>query len=291
MQTKPLVLTLGIALTASATPTFALTISVVSTTLVESSDLPSQFDGPGTVVHSAVEQGNLGDTMYSRGIADVDLFDNSSLEAMAHENHTIITSSTYQVAQITNSSNTTQNLSFNFLIPKAYLETTIMYSWKPFTGGYYENASFSADIRADGVSIWNSAAELRYDQSGATLNESGTNLGLTKYNLESWIVGEAYETNAYNGLLNLGAIGANSTITLEYLLTAKAETNTEFYQALAGYGAKASIGDPFNFNNTPFFAEENFIANNSGTSVPEPSQIALIGTGLAALAFRRKNKK
>jgi hypothetical protein len=290
---KTLSLAIGVSISTLAVPSYALPINVQSTSQIKFGPNVIKSDGPNSWVYSETSSSGLNTSLYGYGKAQVDPLGNSNIIALASDTSLDITSIVHQTAQITNSTGTAQSLSFNFVIPETLLSTTIMYSWQPLTSGYYENASYNANILLNGASIWNSAANLHFDATGINLTSTGTNLGLSLDTNLLWMTGETYRSSQYNGLLDLGTINTGSSFTLEYILSVTATTNTDMneLQALAGYGATAKFGDPFTFNNTPFFTEESFIANNNSSSAPEPSGLVLIGSGLAALAFRRKTRK
>ena len=164
-----------------------------------------------------------------------------------------------------------------------------------FTGTEYLTASYFLDIMLNGTSIWSSGATLEQTGSSVSLiNQVGTSLG--SYTAGSY----QYTMNDFIGTLALNSFGAFNTSgfnTINYVLTTAASSNISDCSISTGgvdadgnhnpdvagngssggsvvcAGAIARIGDPFGVN-----------------SVPEPGTIALLGLGIAGLAFCRRRK-
>lgn len=195
--------------------------------------------------------------------------------------------SVLHTAVITNDSSAGQHIDFSFLILSGALG--LGYSSNYNDGNTLIQSGYSADIRVNGVSLWNSAANLTAVNdwwNGQDLSTSGTALGALTKN------GVSYEWGSYAGSLDLGYLAAGSSLTLEYQLS----TYVNQYLADAGYAhtPEARFDDPFSFSSTPIFDQSNFVATDNGTpptETPEPAGTLLFGAGLAALAFRRKSRK
>jgi len=131
------------------------------------------------------------------------------------------------------------------------------------------NASYDAEIRLDGVSIWNSMAELAFDGTNTSITTSGEMLGM--YTPASTY----YSWSPQSFTLDLGSFAGGDTFTLDYEITLSTSgTNGNSY---------AQFGDPNGFgqSGSPFTAT---------TSVPEPASLGIIAAGLGLLGFNRRRK-
>ncbi len=287
MKVNKLALAIGVTFTALATtPSYALIIStsVQSSAFVTHSGLPAatDLDGPASSVYSYAESYDNGtggytyatgdDTGYSDLFTAASVYDEvASASAGAKILHTAV---------ITNDSVSAQNIDFNFLISGGRVD-----SFQGFwLGGFNSTeAGVTADIRVNGLSLWNSSAAIGYSGGGLSVTLGGTDLGGT----EDW---NSYTWGNYNGFLNLGSLAAGASFTLEYELN----TYVNLYLSESGYAA-ARISDPFDFNSSPLFAIDNFTTTPTNTGnpaeVPEPANTLLLGAGLAALAFRRRKER
>lgn len=193
-------------------------------------------------------------------------------------------------ATITNDTGVGQNIDFSFLILSG--ELGLGYSSNYNDTNTLIQSGYSADIRVNGNSLWNSKASLTVVNdwwNGQGLSTSGTTLGGLTNN------GVSYEWGNYAGVLNLGYLAAGASITLEYQLN----TYVNEYLADAGYAhtPEARFDDPFAFSTTPIFDMSNFVSSPTGggttppANVPEPANTLLLGAGLAALAFRRRKER
>lgn len=189
-------------------------------------------------------------------------------------------------ATITNDTSVGQNVDFSFLILSG--ELGLGYSSNYGDVNTLIQSGYTADIRLNGVSLWNSAASLTAVNdwwNGQGLSTSGTTIGALNGE------GTSYQWGNYSGALNLGFLAAGASLTLEYQLN----TYVNEYLADAGYAhtPQARFDDPFAFSTRPIFDVSNFVTSNSGTptDVPEPAGTLLLGAGLAALAFRRRSRK
>jgi len=214
----------------------------------------------------------------------------SSLTASAYgANNFTVSSKLRQVATVTNDFSSAQNFSFNFLISRGGISTSNL----NLTGSDFLNASYSATIMVNGVSIWNTAAQVATTALGSELYKTGTDLG--GYESSSY-----YSWNPFSSSINLGEFDAGETFTLEYTINAfvggmvsDCEYSSSGYGYGYGYGygcyhnARAQFGDPFDFN----AMNDKTITASPATSVSEPMGGLLLGAGLLGLAFRRRAKK
>jgi len=182
-------------------------------------------------------------------------------------------------AVITNDTANMQNLNFNFLITAG----TITSNSEQIQGNNYVSAGYSATIAVDGINLWNSAGLAKHDENGKSVTLSGTSLGGTAYSDSDW-----YSWDNYSDSLGLGFLSPGESLTIEYSLTTY--VNEYFEDDGYSYTPYATIGDPFDFNSSPLFGADKFVEAGTSTNVPEPVGAALLGLGLAGLAFRRKSK-
>ncbi len=153
------------------------------------------------------------------------------------------------------------------------------------SGGSNFKAGYTANVAIDNTTtLFDSRAQVENDgiTTQLTIN-SGTNLG-------TYVQGEdTYKWDIYNGTVNF-QLNPGVSRTLVYSLSTYVD---EFLTDGYSYTPKAELSDPFVFGATPLFANERFVTSAVGPvgEVPEPASVALIGIGLAGLAFRKKTRK
>lgn len=228
------------------------------------------------------------------------------------------TSEVVQNVEFTNDSGSAQDYLYNFLITWGSLTA---YNYNFTTQDEYSRAGYLVDIMLNGNSVWSSAFELLTDINGTTTAGSGPMLG-------SYSSGSSYYSwSPYSGQINLGVLAAGASFELSYKIRTYVDGNhlttcygygneptgeqiglmaTEEPACDSGYGyggygyggyldyagyTYAQFGDPFNFDgNAAGFTQNNLVGRTPG-SVSEPGSLAILGAGVAALAFRRRQKK
>lgn len=291
MKHSALALAVGVALAAPAHALIVNSSTATTSAYVTRNGLTqSASDGPGSSATSHVYGAELVDGELVPSSGEAYAYGDSDGHSLVYsvgpqytftggpELSLVAGSSVHQSVQITNDSSVGRYIGFSFLISEGYVSLG-------FSNTYGSNsvisAGYSADIQVNGQSIWNSAATLRTDameHNGATY--SGTYIGDDS---ELKTFGNYY-WNPYDGLLNLGWLNPGESLTLDYYQS----TFVDVFLEGMGYShtTSALFRDPFEFEDGPLFTPDNFVQTT--TPVPEPETVALMGAGLAALAFRRK---
>lgn len=168
----------------------------------------------------------------------------------------------------------------------------------PGTTGSF-SAGVAAEIKLDGVAVFSSTADMAIDNGGTpTFNTTGTVLNPGGESLSD---GSGYYSwGPYEGSIYLGLLDVSESVTVEYLLTSYANGSLPDCGSSGygyggygyGYGAADSgidcylgnsigrIGDPLSI--------EGEGPSQFDIQTPEPASAAMLGAGLAALAFRRR---
>ncbi|MCV2353084.1 PEP-CTERM sorting domain-containing protein [Paucibacter sp. B2R-40] len=231
-----------------------------------------------------------------------------------------------------------QNVSFSFNIPRSRTSISLgsEYSSAPNLLSFSAAASLMGDISWGGASVWNvsygvsgsgsvanGGGSLNYSGLSSSASASGFTVGalagpgVIKLTGDgdlydpatgtylpgphTGLVGGAYVTSDnYQGLLNLGTIGANESLELTYTLKATASfegtyivnSGSDCYGGYGGACAQAGGYDPFGIDFEPE-PNNGGITLNFTAAVPEPSTYALMlgGLGLLAWSSRRQAGK
>ncbi len=210
-----------------------------------------------------------------------------------------------QSVEFTNTTGSIQNYFFDFTISFGSLSSI---AYIPLVNDDFTTAGNEVSITLNGAEIFNSAAELTTNTSGANLITDGLVLGSYSPGSDSYNWGE------YSDTLNLGTIGIGETFTLEYDITTFASSNIPYSECAGfdygeGYGiaegfgegnggsavstctnnfVKSQFGDPNGFSSVPI---NNNTVTSSAVAVSEPSALFLLGGGLAGLAYSRRRKQ
>lgn len=104
---------------------------------------------------------------------------------------------------------------------------------------------FTATIKVNGVLAFEATAHLVGGISSHVLNETGTSLNPV-FTGGGSVFG--YDFSGYTDVLDLGAVAAGGSVTVEYEMIARVDTPG--YEA----GGRANFGDPFNLGGAPGFS-------------------------------------
>lgn len=167
--------------------------------------------------------------------------------------------------------------------------------WTRSTSGRNMQGGFFADVSANGVSVWNSSQTLVLTESGASITQSGYDIGhgaisyVPKTDSTQQVA--RYTSNPFIGAINLGSFAAGQAIDVTYTLTSFARWEDPHgcpYEC--GY-VVAGIEDPLSIsgggNNAPRIMP-------TVTPVPEPETYTMLLAGLAVMGVvvrRRKAKQ
>lgn len=217
-----------------------------------------------------------------------------------------------------NNTGAAQDYLYNFSITQGSLSAQNYFF---STQEEFSKASYIVDIKVNGSSVWSSAFALFTDLSGTTATFSGEMLGSHDG------TSAGYYWNPYSSQLVLGSVGIGESLQLSYSIRTYAEGNhltscsnsggeqntfgslaasdTPDCSGYGGYGyggygyggylsyagyTYAQFGDPNGFDSTVSgFTSDNIVSSNG--TVTEPGALALLGVGVSALAFRRRQKK
>lgn len=161
-------------------------------------------------------------------------------------------------------------------------------------------AGVLGEIKVDGNTLFaTSVAMESVDGGTATLATTGTALPV---NSQALTTGYGfYGWDQYLSTIDLGLVDPGQTVTIDYILASYATSSIaicegggygyggEGYGGYGGYGSCDSassmgrIGDPVQLS-----AANHFVLTASEVATPEPASAAVLGAGLAALAFRRR---
>jgi hypothetical protein len=119
-------------------------------------------------------------------------------------------------------------------------------------------ASYSMEVRLNGVLIFQSAATLSGPASNPQLATSGTPFTASFFDQPSAHT-YGYDFDAYDGMISLGVFLPGQTISVETILRVDDEIET------SGVGAFAAIGDPLDLGGDPGISNGFFIVSFVGT--------------------------
>ena len=159
-------------------------------------------------------------------------------------------------------------------------------------------ATYTLDIRLDGISVWNSNAQLNQTSGGTAFTQGGASIG-------GALLSNHYSWSDYFGNVALGTFAAGHNFTIDYDLTTHAAGNLTCTASTSNNtppkdpttanstpnanpcgGAIARIGDPFDVTGS---GSNDFVVKGA-SAVPEPSTVALLGLGLVGFGIARRRK-
>lgn len=194
---------------------------------------------------------------------------------------------------------------FNFRIDSGSLRGGVSSSAFTLQPGDFVRAAYEIEILVNGVTAWESAAAITFDENGTSFVSSGVDLGTYTPGSDS------YRWDSFTGSLDLGVLDPGEVIDIEYLMRATAEGNVGVYSfggGECGYGggddvaaarvseeeecltpianSSARTGDPFGPAGTPLTT----ITSAPVGQVPTPVPLGLIATSLLALGWQRRRR-
>ncbi|MGE0383300.1 MAG: hypothetical protein AB7Q97_01125 [Gammaproteobacteria bacterium] len=178
----------------------------------------------------------------------------------------------------TNQTGEARSFVMNFVIASGQLRARI---FEPaFLPDDRYRAGYAIDIRIDGQSAFSSGADLRH---GGALSVTGTDLGGVLSHdpgaPESW----SYDWLGYAGVLDLGVLAPDQTVTIGYDASVYALFAGESCGANCG-SVTARIGDPFAVDGANLIgAPDQFIP-----AVPLPAAAVLLAPAIALLGTLRR---
>lgn len=189
---------------------------------------------------------------------------------------------------LTNSSAVAQHYTYTFVISGASLAVQ-----KGDNAVGTGLASYGVNVSRVGMGgLYSTSASL--NQSGALIQSGASLSGGNLTPVIASSVGERgymYAWDASTVVLDLGILAPSETLELDYELTYAASVDFDWidggpfdYVSAYGGSANVSFGDPGVFNGAPAAIN---VVSSAGT-IPEPTSLALLATGLPLLWARRR---